>query len=64
MPPEIIKRKPYGKIVDWYLIGVLLFEMLTGLPPYFKKNQKSPTSSKDEPEHHHFFNNQNKNAEK
>ena len=40
MPPEIINHKSYGKDIDWYLIGVLLFEMLTGLPPYFHKSTK------------------------
>lgn len=40
MPPEIINHKSYGKDIDWYLVGVLLFEMLTGLPPYFHKNTK------------------------
>lgn len=38
MPPEIIQHYSYGKNVDWYLVGVLLFEMLTGLPPYFSKS--------------------------
>ena len=40
MPPEIINHKLYGKDVDWYLVGVLLYEMLTGLPPYFNKDLK------------------------
>mmetsp|Transcript_14605 Transcript_14605/g.14546 ORF Transcript_14605/g.14546 Transcript_14605/m.14546 type:complete len:97 (-) Transcript_14605:281-571(-) len=50
MPPEIIQRKSYGKDIDWYLVGVLLFEMLTGLPPYFSKSsgaiQKNIVSKK------------------
>jgi len=40
MPPEILQHKSYGKNIDWYLCGVLLYEMLTGLPPYFHKNAK------------------------
>lgn len=40
MPPEILHQKSYGKNIDWYLCGVLLYEMLTGLPPYFHKNSK------------------------
>lgn len=40
MPPEILTHKNYGRNIDWYLIGVLLYEMLTGLPPYFNKNSK------------------------
>ena len=38
MPPEVIKRSKYGVEVDWYLCGVLLYEMLTGLPPYFSRS--------------------------
>ena len=31
----MVKRKGHGKSVDWYLLGVLLYEMLVGSPPYF-----------------------------
>lgn len=40
MPPEVIQRKSYGKNIDWYLLGVLLYEMIAGLPPYFNKDTK------------------------
>ena len=40
MPPEIINHKSYTRNVDWYLVGILWYEMLTGLPPYFSKNSK------------------------
>lgn len=40
LAPEIIKRSGHGKSVDWYLLGVLLYEMLTGRPPYFCKDEK------------------------
>lgn len=35
MPPEIMNKQSYGKSVDWYLLGVILYEMLVGVPPYF-----------------------------
>lgn len=30
LAPEMLKRSGHGKAVDWYLFGVLLYEMLTG----------------------------------
>jgi serine/threonine protein kinase len=35
LAPEMIKKTGHGKAVDWYLLGVLFFEMVTGLPPYY-----------------------------
>lgn len=32
--PEIILSKGYGKAVDWWSFGVLLFEMDAGYPPF------------------------------
>lgn len=34
LAPEIISQTRYGKSVDWYALGVLIYEMLVGLPPY------------------------------
>lgn len=31
---QIILQQRYNKSVDWYALGVLIFEMLSGLPPY------------------------------
>ncbi|EGD72478.1 AGC/PKC/ETA protein kinase [Salpingoeca rosetta] len=32
--PEIIQEKPYGPSVDWWALGVLIYEMLAGQPPF------------------------------
>lgn len=35
LAPEMLKKAGHGKAVDWYLLGVILYEMVTGLPPYY-----------------------------
>jgi serine/threonine protein kinase/tetratricopeptide (TPR) repeat protein len=34
MAPEIFRRKPVDPLVDLYALGVILFEILAGTPPY------------------------------
>ena len=35
LAPEMLRRAGHGKSVDWYLLGVLIYEMCIGCPPYF-----------------------------
>lgn len=35
LAPEIILSKGYGKSVDWWSLGILIFEMNAGHPPFF-----------------------------
>lgn len=35
----MVKKLGHGKAVDWYLLGVLFYEMLTGLPPYYAEDK-------------------------
>ena len=39
LAPEMLRRQGHGKSVDWYLLGVLLYEMLVGIPPYYSNNK-------------------------
>jgi len=34
MAPEILLEKPYGRAVDWWAFGVLIYEMLLGQSPF------------------------------
>lgn len=39
MSPEMLKAAGHGREVDFYSIGALLYEMLTGLPPFYDTNR-------------------------
>lgn len=38
LAPELLLGQGYSKVVDWWTLGVLLYEMLTGLPPYYDED--------------------------
>ena len=40
LAPEMLKKQGHGKAVDWYLLGVLFYEMLVGITPYFTSRKE------------------------
>jgi p70 ribosomal S6 kinase len=40
MAPEILMRVGHGKAVDWWSLGALMYDMLTGAPPFTAENRK------------------------
>ncbi|KZO93848.1 kinase-like protein [Calocera viscosa TUFC12733] len=38
LAPELIAHMPYTKSVDWYSLGILVYEMLVGTPPFVAPN--------------------------
>ncbi|KYQ91663.1 protein kinase 2 [Tieghemostelium lacteum] len=38
LAPEVLNGHGHGCAVDWWSLGTLLYEMLTGLPPFYSQN--------------------------
>lgn len=38
MAPEVLRKEGYGPGVDWWTLGILLYEMIAGIPPYYDEN--------------------------
>lgn len=39
LAPEMIKGKGHDKTVDWWALGILIYEMLIGVTPFFNRNK-------------------------
>ena len=40
LAPEMIRKTGHGKMMDWYLLGVTLYEMLFGVPPFYAETKE------------------------
>jgi serine/threonine protein kinase len=40
LSPELLRGKGYGKEVDWWALGTLIYEMLSGLPPFWDEDEE------------------------
>ena len=40
MAPEIIEGKGHGQAVDWWSLGSILYEMLTGMPAFYNNDRE------------------------
>lgn len=37
LAPEVLRKQPYDRTVDWWCLGAVLYEMLYGLPPFYSR---------------------------
>ena len=66
MAPEVVQEKPYNHTADLWSLGVILFELFVGRPPFYTDNiytllrhiVKDPVSYPDviQPQFQHFLN--------
>lgn len=38
--PEVLERKKYSFTADWWSLGILIWEMIAGKPPFMEANQR------------------------
>ncbi|CAK7319720.1 Serine/threonine-protein kinase Sgk2 [Vulpes lagopus] len=38
LAPEVLRKEPYDRAVDWWCLGAVLYEMLQGLPPFYSQD--------------------------
>ncbi|KAE8576526.1 hypothetical protein XENTR_v10004223 [Xenopus tropicalis] len=38
LAPEVLRKQPYDRTVDWWCLGAVLYEMLYGLPPFYSRD--------------------------
>lgn len=38
-PPEMLSGEGQDQTVDWWMVGILLYQMLVGISPFFEINE-------------------------
>ena len=40
LAPEILTKQGHSRTVDWYLLGLLTYELMVGIPPYYNSKKE------------------------
>ncbi|XP_063065649.1 serine/threonine-protein kinase Sgk2 [Engraulis encrasicolus] len=38
LAPEMLRKEPYDRTIDWWCLGAVLYEMLYSLPPFYSRD--------------------------
>lgn len=38
LAPEVLRKQEYDRSVDWWCLGAVLYEMMSGLPPFYSRD--------------------------
>jgi len=41
MAPEMVQQTGHGRALDWWTVGIFLYEMLVGIPPFYAKDKET-----------------------
>jgi len=39
LAPEVLQHRSYDRMVDWWCLGAVLYELIFGLPPFYSKDR-------------------------
>ena len=42
--PELVRKQAHDKTVDWWSVGIIIYEMLIGITPFFDKRRQVLTN--------------------
>lgn len=40
LAPEVLNKEGHSRTVDWYLVGLLVYELIVGIPPYYNTKKE------------------------
>ncbi len=38
--PEVLNKSGHGKTVDWWTLGIFIYELIVGIPPFYDRDRR------------------------